>query len=88
MRDNRLEITLPIEVAAAVHFWIEREEWEAMTPEQRQDRVSDAVNLAYLRLADDCIRVDPATTISAMLTEPELGGVDLSKVEVYDPEAA
>lgn len=87
MERTGIEISIPIEIAADLNFWISRKDWESMNEAQRKDFISDKVELAYLRLADDCISVDAATTISAMLTGPELGA-DGYQVSIYDPEAA
>lgn len=68
-----IEISFPIELTADLNILV---------------NVSDKVELAYIRFADDCIRVDPTTTIFAILTGPEMGAVDPSRISVYDPEAA
>ncbi len=88
MERTGIEISFPIELAADLNIWVNREDWNAMSGEERQAFLSDKVELAYIRFADDCIRIDPTATVSAMLTNPEMGGIDLSRISVYDPEVA
>lgn len=87
MHRTGIEISIPVKIVGAIHFWIERDEWEEMTPEQRKERLDDHVTAAAIRCDDDCIRVTADTTISASIIEPQRGAADLAQVEIYDPEA-
>ena len=87
MQRTAIEISIPVKIEGAIHFWIERDEWEAMSDEQRKETLDDHVTAAAIHCDDDCIRVTADTTISASITDPQRGEADLSQVEIYDPEA-
>ena len=49
MQRTAIEISIPVKIEGAIHFWIERDEWEAMSDEQRKETLDDHVTAAAIR---------------------------------------
>lgn len=80
-----IEISLDVEVNAGVHFWVDRDEWNTMSDERKREKINDVMNAIAIQLANDSIPFD-AGRMSAELIGPTETEIDLSKVDVYDPD--
>lgn len=88
---HNIEVSIEVDVTASVAFWVDKAEWEALSPEAKQERLAE-VMLGIARRLDDDILTFPATegSLAMTMTTPihSVDGsnvVDLNTVEVYDP---
>lgn len=82
---NRIEITLPIQIEAGIHFWMDRDEWNRMSKDQKRAAIERQLDIAAIQVDRDAINYGEGT-ISATIYGP--APVDLQEVSVYDPKAA
>lgn len=81
MDDNRIEISQELRISAAVHFWIDRDEWNAMSTEQKRAKLEDAAQTAAIRCDNDTITCGAGVNMSATIP-----GISEDEFTVYDPE--
>lgn len=86
MFSGQIEISQTVHIEAAIHFRVERDEWEAMTDDQRREAIGRQIDSAAIRASNDCFDY-PDGTISASIFGPENKDINLDEIEIYDPEA-
>lgn len=74
-----IEISQPVTISACVNFWIDRDEWLAMSEAERASLILDHVQTAGVRCDADVFHT-PDGNFSATISGPE------GDFEVYDPE--
>lgn len=86
MTKGRIEISQNVTIEASIHFWIDREEWEAMTDDQKREYIGDKIDSAAIRCSNDTIVIDGSVNMSASVSGPDNAAIDLAAVSIYDPE--
>ncbi len=76
---NSIEISQPVAITANVNFWIDRDEWRAMTEAERAGLIAEHVASAAFRCDDDVFHT-PDGNFSATISGPA------GDFEIYDPE--
>lgn len=79
---SKIEISFPVDLEASAAFWVERYEWEAMTPEQRQQRI-DAHLDDLQRQSDRGALICDGGALSVVFGPSP----NADRAGVYDPEA-
>lgn len=82
-----VEISIPIEFSASLAFWINKDEWAAMTDEQKKSAILDRVESVVYEMQCDVLRFNRATVSAEILKPGEVEEIDLATINTYDPKA-
>lgn len=80
---SEIAISIDVSVLAGIEFWIERDEWEALDDTSKKAKIDERATEVAAELDKDVLRFRTATLSAQIIDIP----TDLSKVQIYDPEA-
>jgi hypothetical protein len=80
MDDNMIEISQELRISAAIHFWVDRDEWNALSAAEKRAKLEDAAQTAAIRCDNDTIVCSASVNMSATIP-----GISEDEFTVYDP---
>ena len=87
MERTDIEISVSVQIEAGIHFWVDRDEWNSMSDDEKLAAIGEQIDAASIRANNDCFDY-PSGTISANIYGPDNDKINLAEIDIYDPVAA